>query len=92
MYSAIQFYFRFKKKRKIPFWLESKNSQKLKASGLTTRHHSISNLDFLKDQKLGIVKKGYKSSLNEDLLGSAGFFQLSRVRYFLLKLERGIRS
>jgi hypothetical protein len=59
----------------------------LKASGLTTSHHSISNFDFLKKIKAWNSQKGYKSSINEDYLVQ----QVSSYpeRYFLLKLERG---
>jgi hypothetical protein len=61
--------------------------EKLKASGLKTSHHSISNFEFLKKIKVWNSEKGYKSSINEDYLVQ----QVSRYpeRYFLLKLEKG---
>tara|TARA_R110002126_G_scaffold15624_2_gene63837 strand:+ start:61 stop:987 length:927 start_codon:yes stop_codon:yes gene_type:complete len=61
--------------------------EKLKASGLKTSHHSISNFDFLKKIKAWNSEKGYNSSINEDYLVQ----QVSSYpeRYFLLKLEKG---
>jgi hypothetical protein len=82
-----QFYTGSKKIEKYLLAEGPRIRKKLKASGLTTSHHSISNFDFLKKIKSWNSQKGYKSSINEDYLVQ----QVSSYpeRYFLLKLEKG---
>jgi hypothetical protein len=82
-----QFYSGSKKIEKYLLAEGPKIRKKLKASGLTTSHHPISNFDFLKKIKAWNSQKGYESSINEDYL----ILQVSSYpeRYFLLKLEKG---
>ena len=82
-----QFYSGSKKIEKYLMTEGPKIRKKLKASGLTTSHHPISNFDFLKKIKAWNSLKGYESSINEDYLVQ----QVSSYpeRYFLLKLEKG---
>lgn len=76
--------------KKIEKYLKTegvKIRKKLKSAGLTTRHNSISNFDFLKKIKAWNAQKGYETSIDENQLVQ----QVSSYpeRYFLLKLEQG---